>query len=152
MANRRANPPKSRSNTYNRWGDLIARGAVVTFHGGGKGVVLRLEPLDNFSRAYGRQAVVQTYGKRGDVHESSHGISDMKVVGWVKRVPEVADVGYPPRAEEIAYRVKGRDIRREGQGAGYDPNAVYNRTAEDIYTGTTGRIVTRRLLKKSRRR
>lgn len=153
MTNSRSrNRSKSTSTTYNRWGDLVARGAVVrVVGGGGRGVVLRLKPLNDFSRAYGRQAVVQTYDN-GRVYESEYGINDLKVLGFVKRMPKTGTVTIPPSAEEMERWQKMRDIRREGQGSSYDPKASYNAWAEKPPAGRTEERVVRSRRKRSRAR
>lgn len=55
---KRKNTPLSASGTFNRWGQLIGKGAVVK-DGTSKGIVVKLLPLNNFSRAYGREALVR---------------------------------------------------------------------------------------------
>jgi len=82
----------------NRWGHNIVRGAVVRFHASmhdkhwTKGIVLRLLPVDDFSRAYGRQAEVMIVtGSRGESYVHEIGISDLSRIGTAKHVPEQAE-------------------------------------------------------------
>ena len=111
--------------------------------GGQKGIVVRLLPLDNFSRAYGRQASVEYY-KHGRVFDHKISISDLTVVGRVKRLPRKHEVTIQPHAAEIAEHEKHCDIRRIGQGASYDPSASYNVHYEKPLQGSRELRVTRR--------
>jgi hypothetical protein len=84
--------PKTKSSSYARYGRVgpVERGAVVRYHahsGWNKGIVLRLLPWNDFSRAYGRQALVWD-AKSGTVREVSLG--NMEIVGYVKRSPAEA--------------------------------------------------------------
>ena len=129
MAHRRGT-----SQTHARWGGIVGRGSVVkgSF---GKGIVLRLLPLDDYSRAYGRQAIVAFYESDGEVYEREVGIGDMTVVGQAKHVPSTHMVEIPPDASAVARHERSRDIRREGQGAYYDPSAPHNLSYEKPLRG-----------------
>ena len=112
----------------------IRRGSVVKWidahsdwH---KGVVLKLLPPNDFSRAYGRQALVAFY-HRGEEYQKEVGVGDMRLLGRVKHVPKVERVTFPPHPDAVRDHETMRDLRRQGQGAHYNPslptNAVYER-------------------------
>lgn len=133
----------------------IRRGAVVKWwdaHGDThKGIVLRLLPLNDFSRAYGRQAMVAFY-HRGQAYEQEVGVGDMRVLGHVKHVPKVERVTFPPHPEAVAHHEKIRDIRRHGQGTYYDPNAPHNQPYERPLPGDVREMVAAVHRRRSRRR
>src|SRR4051812_19051117 len=96
---------------------VAGRGAVVKYYrygGWHRGIVLRLLPLDNFSRAYGRQASVLD---AKTAREEQVGVGDMVVLGHVKNMPKSGTIEVPPSAEEVARHERSRDTRRAGQGA-----------------------------------
>jgi hypothetical protein len=98
---KRKNTPRG---AMNRWGKIVGKGAVVQQIGSDKkGIVVRLLPHSDFSRAYGRQALVEWYyGKsRKVVHHSEVGIDDLKVVGYAKRLPATHTVTASGFREEI---------------------------------------------------
>jgi hypothetical protein len=144
MSKRKANAPLSRSGTSARWGGTIGRGSVVKTSDGRRGIVLRLLPLNNYSRAYGREAQVAFYSKNGRVNDYNIGIGDLTVVGSAKRVPRVGPVTIPPHPLEVAHHERLRDVRRVGQGAAYDPTADYNVGYERPLPGHTELRVVRR--------
>lgn len=88
--------PKSHSRTYARFGTIgpVEKGAVVKFYMSGgwhKGIVVRLLPVDDIARAYGRRAIVEYYDK-GRVHEHTVGVGDMQILGYAKRLPNTHSV------------------------------------------------------------
>lgn len=133
----------------------IRRGSVVkwidahsAWH---KGVVLKLLPPNDFSRAYGRQALVAFY-HRGEAYEKEVGVGDMRLLGRVKHVPKVERVTFPPHPDEVAHHEKSRDIRRRGQGVYYDPGAPHNQSYERALPGHERDMVAAVHRRRSRRR
>lgn len=122
----------ARGRTINRWGSAIGKGSVVRTRDGQKGIVVRLEPYNDFSRAYGRQATVRfVRGASGAAFDREIGIDDLNVIGRAKRVPKTYEAQFPRSADEIAHHEKIRDIRRAGQGSSYDPAASHNKSYEN---------------------
>jgi hypothetical protein len=133
----------------------IRRGAVVQMHGmhgkEGRGVVVRLVPWDDFSCAYGRQAVVQFY-HHGEVYTKEMGVGDLRYLGRVKHMPKIGAVTFPPHPHSVAHHERTRDVRRRGQGDSYDPTAPHNLPYERPLPGDEREVVLAVHRRRSRRR
>jgi hypothetical protein len=82
----------------NRWGYDIKHGAIVAWHGhsaGRRGVVRRLMVQDDYSRAYGREALVYEAltlpWQTRRCQESIVQIDELRVIGKAKKVPICAE-------------------------------------------------------------
>ncbi len=135
-----------------RSGAVVRRGAIVSYYkygGWNRGIVQRLLPPNAYSRAYGKQAEVLD-AKTAAIEEIA--IGDMKVLGYVKRMPKVGTVEIPPSADEMAHWQRRRDSRRAGQGASYNPDAEYNKWAETPPAPQKRSVIIRPAIKRRRSR